>query len=147
MKITEILLAEHAVFHNFFDHIDKSASRLKTAAEIKALAAALERLLHAHSCTEDELFVAPLEHCLEQIGQRETFHEEHDEIDGALLAVNQCRELKKARQLLLKAVAASRKHFDKEERLVIPLAERVLKAETLKALGSEWMKRREAALK
>ena len=28
MKITEILLAEHVVFHNLFDHIEKSAPRL-----------------------------------------------------------------------------------------------------------------------
>ncbi|TAK97638.1 MAG: hypothetical protein EPO07_12915 [Verrucomicrobia bacterium] len=147
MKITEILLAEHVVFHNLFDHIEKTAPKLKTSAEIKALAATLERLLRAHSETEDELFVAPLEHCFEQIGQRETFHDEHEEIDQALLEVKSARELKKARKLLLAAVAASRKHFDKEERIVFPLAERTLKAETLKILGDAWMKRREAALK
>src|SRR5207249_4937712 len=81
MKITEILLAEHVVFHNLFDHVERTAPRLKTLAEIKSLAVTLETLLFAHSKTEDDLFVAPLEHCLEQIGQRDTFHEEHDEID------------------------------------------------------------------
>jgi len=147
MKITQILLAEHVVFHNLFDHIEKSAPKLKTLAEIKSQAATLETLLRAHSETEDELFVAPLEHCFEQIGHRETFHDEHEEIDGTLLGVQKARELKKARTLLLSAVAASRKHFDKEARIVFPLAERILKAETLKALGAAWMKRREAALK
>src|SRR5688572_18536960 len=62
MKITEILMAEHAVFHNLFDHLEKHAPRAKTLAEIKVLAAALETLLRAHSDTEDELFIAPLEH-------------------------------------------------------------------------------------
>jgi len=147
MKITQILLAEHVVFHNLFDHIEKSAPKLKTSAEIKTLAATLEKLLRAHSDTEDDLFVAPLEHYFEQIGQRETLHDEHEEIDRALLAIKSARDLKQARKLLLNAVAASRKHFDKEERIVFPLAERTLKAETLKTLGAEWMKRREATLK
>jgi len=147
MKITKILLAEHVVFHNLFDHIEKSVPKLKTLAEIKSLADTLEVLLRAHSKTEDELFIEPLEHCFEQIGHRKNFHDEHEEIDEALLGVRSARQVKKARKLLLGAVSASRKHFDKEERIVFPMAERTLKAETLKALGDQWMKRREAALK
>ncbi len=147
MKITEILMAEHVVFHNLFDHLEHSAPRLKTLAELKALAAALETLLRAHSNTEDELFIAPLEHCLEQLGQSETFHEEHEEIDQNLLDVQKTRQLGQARKRLAQAVAACRKHFDKEERIVFPLAERTLKGDTLQALGAAWMKRREAALK
>jgi hemerythrin-like domain-containing protein len=50
--------------------------------------------------------------------------------------------LKDARKLLLDVIAASRKHFDKEERIVFPMAERILKARTLADLGHEWMKRR-----
>lgn len=147
MKITEILLAEHVVFHNLFDHIEKAAPKFRTLAELRSLAATLETLLRAHSETEDDLFIAPLEHCFEQIGQGDTFHEEHEEIDGSLLNVQKARQLKVARKLLLQAVTACRKHFDKEERVVFPLAERTLKADTLKALGDAWMKRREAALK
>ena len=146
MKITEILLAEHVVFHNLFDHLEKTAPRLKTLAEVKSAARLMETLLRAHSKTEDDLFVEPLEHCLAQIGQSETFHEEHDEIDRELLNVQKAKTLKIARKLLLAAVASSRVHFDKEERVVFPLAERVLKAGTLLSLGAEWMKLREAAL-
>jgi hypothetical protein len=62
MKITEILLAEHVVFHNLFDHIEKTAPKVRTLAELRSLAATLETLLRAHSQTEDELFIAPLEH-------------------------------------------------------------------------------------
>jgi len=147
MKITQILLAEHVVFHNLFDHIEKSAPRQKTHAEIRSLAATLETLLRAHSQTEDELFIGPLEHCLEQIGHRDIFHQEHDEIDATLLAAQKAKTVKTARKFLLSAVAASRKHFDKEERIVFPLAERMLNAKTLSELGAEWMRRREAALK
>ena len=147
MKITEILVAEHAVFHNLFDHVEKTLPRLKTLAEVKSLAATLDALMRPHACTEDDLLIGPLEHCLEQIGQRETFHEEHDEIDAQLAEVQKARGPKQARDLLLRAVLRSREHFDKEERVVFPLADRVLKAKTLSGLGDEWMKRRETALK
>src|ERR1043166_7159172 len=87
MKITEALFAEHQVFHNLFDHIERTAPRLKTLAEIKSLAALMESVLDAHSRTEDELFIGPLEHCFEQLGRRETFHAEHEEIDHSLRLV------------------------------------------------------------
>jgi hemerythrin-like domain-containing protein len=147
MKITDVLRAEHTVFHNLFDHIETTVPRHKLLAQVKSLALTLETLLRAHSKTEDELFIEPLEHCLEQIGQRDIFHEEHDEIDRQLVEVQNAKSLKASRQNLLKAVEASRKHFDKEERIVFPLAERVLKARTLTELGEVWMKRREAALR
>jgi hemerythrin-like domain-containing protein len=142
MKITEALFAEHLVFHNMFDHIEATAPKLKTLTEVKALAALMESLLKAHSDTEDELFIGPLEHCFEQMGQRDAFLEEHQEIDSSLRNLQQAKQLKKARQLLLAAVAYSRKHFDKEERIVFPLAERVLNNRTLTDLGQTWMEQR-----
>ena len=146
MKITEALLAEHQVFHHLFDHIERCAPRLETVAQVRSLAALLETMLAAHSRTEDELFVRPLEHCLEQIGQNDPFHHEHEEIDRTLLLAQKAVRLNTARTLLLSAVLGSRKHFDKEERIVFPLAERVLKANTLTALGKDWMERRRKAI-
>ena len=63
-----------------------------------------------------------------------------------LAAVLTARTLKDAKKILLKVIAASRRHFDKEERIVFPMAERALKAQTLMDLGRQWMKKREAAL-
>jgi hemerythrin-like domain-containing protein len=142
MKITEALFAEHLVFHNMFDHIEATTPKLKTLAEVKALAALMESLLTAHSDTEDELFIGPLEHCFEQMGQRDAFLEEHVEIDASLKHLRQAKQLKEARRLLIAAVAYSREHFDKEERIVFPLAERVLNGKTLTALGQTWMEQR-----
>jgi hemerythrin-like domain-containing protein len=102
----------------------------------------MEAMLKDHSDTEDDLFIGPLEHCFEQIGQRDTFHQEHVEIDENLKLVRKARQVKAARQRLLAAVAYSRKHFDKEERIVFPLAERVLKNKTLTALGQTWIEQR-----
>ena len=147
MKITEILMAEHVVFHNLFDHVETALPRLKTLAEVKSLATTLDALMRPHANTEDDLLMGPLEHCLEQIGQSELFHEEHEEIDARLAEVQKARGPRQARDLLLRAVLRSREHFDKEERIVFPLAERLLKAKTVSSLGDEWMKRRNTALK
>ncbi len=143
MKITDILLAEHAVFHNLFDHIDKTAPMLKTIGEIKLIAALLDAVMRPHAQTEDDLLMGPLEHGLAQIGQSETFHDEHEEIDAKLAAVQSAAQVKQARMLLLQAVQHSREHFDKEERIVFPLAEELLKTKTLSDLGDQWLKRRE----
>jgi hemerythrin-like domain-containing protein len=142
MKITEALLAEHLVFHNLFDHIDAVAPRLKTLAEVKAISAALEFLLKTHSDTEDKLFIGPLEHCFEEIGQRDAFLAEHQEMDGNLKRVRTARQVAQARKLLLAAVDYSREHFSKEERFVFPMAERVLHNKTLSALGQSWIEQR-----
>jgi len=143
MKITDVLRAEHAVFHNLFDHIEAVAPRLKTLAEVKALAAVVEKVHAPHSQTEDDLFIEPLEPYFDQMGQQETFHAEHEHIEATLATVQKARTLRDAKKILLNAIAASRKHFDKEERIVFPLAERILKAKTLNELGMEWLSRRE----
>ncbi|MHB8523327.1 MAG: hemerythrin domain-containing protein [Limisphaerales bacterium] len=142
MKITEALLAEHVVFHSVFDQIEKMLSKLKTRAEVRLQAALLESLLATHTRVEDELLIEPLEHCFEQIGQRETFHEEHEQIDADLVAAQQAPRMAEAKRMLLEAVLSCRKHFDKEERLVFPLAEKAFNSRTLTSLGRKWRERR-----
>jgi hypothetical protein len=107
------LRAEHAVFHNLFDHIEATVPKLKTLAEVKALAAVVEKLHEPHAKTEDDLFMAPLEHCFDQIGQKETFHEEHEKIEHALSAALQAKTVKDAKRILLGAMASCRDHFDR----------------------------------
>lgn len=142
MKITDALLAEHTVFHQLFDYLETAIQRCRTLPEVRSQARLLESLLEDHSKAEEELLIAPLDHCLEQIGQRELFDKEHEEIDGSLRQAVATRDLKLARKALLTAVLASRRHFDKEERVIFPLAEKVLKARTLNELGDIWISRR-----
>jgi hemerythrin-like domain-containing protein len=142
MKITEALLAEHMVFHSMFDHIETALPQLKTLAEVKALASLMETMLKGHSDTEDELFIGPLDHCFEQIGQRDAFLTEHQEMDGNLQKVQAATRLDSAKAQLLRAVVHSRKHFDREERIVFPMAESALKKETLESLGRVWLEQR-----
>ena len=59
--------------------------------------------------------------------------------------VQKSRQLAMARKLIKSAVEASRIHFDKEERIVFPMAEKLLTNATLLKLGEAWAKRRDSA--
>lgn len=139
MKITDALLAEHVVFHGLFDHIEQSADRLKTLGEVRTLADLLEAMLVQHSKAEDELLMKYLDDSIEQMGHHETFHEEHEKIEEHLGAVRSAKALETARELLVAAVVGARKHFDKEERLVFPLAEKVISYHNIMKLGQQWL--------
>lgn len=142
MKITDALLAEHIVFHHLFDCVEAAVPKLKTVGEVRALAKLLAAVLETHSHSEETLVFEPLDHCLAQLGQTEPFEEEHQEIEANLVQAQKAKSLTTARRLLLAAVVASRTHFDKEERLIFPLAEKVLKSRTLTELGATWMEQR-----
>jgi hemerythrin-like domain-containing protein len=144
VKITQALLAEHVVFHNLFDYLDRVTPQLKVLAEVRALAALLEAMLEVHSKVEDELLIDPLEPAFSHLGQAENFHDEHHEITVNLKLIRSTRKLAEARRLLHKAVLVSRRHFDKEERIVFPLAEKQLSAKSLIHLGKRWEEQRKA---
>jgi len=142
MKITDALLAEHIVFHNLFDHIENAAPKLQSAGEVCALADLMETMLVKHSRSEDELLMNYLDHSIEQLGQRETFHEEHELIEQHLENVRSEPDLDKCRKKLVDAVVGARKHFDKEERLIFPLAEKVISYHNIMKLGEQWLKQK-----
>ena len=146
MKITDALLAEHVVFHNLFDYVERTTPKLKTLGEVRALAGVLDAMQEAHGTVEDELVMEPLAHCLDQLGQNEAIHAEHEHIEAMLAQVRLCRDLKKAKKLLHGAVVISRQHFDREERVIFPLAEKWLKPKTLQTLGTEWIVKRKQGL-
>lgn len=145
MKITEALLAEHVVFHSVFDHIERVAPCLQTLAEVKVLGSMLAALLEHHGEAEDKLLMEPLEHRLDHLGHRDAFHHEHELIDGFLIQLQGMQEVASARGLLLKTVQISRRHFDKEERLIFPMAEQNLSDKTLRELGQQWETQRQIA--
>ena len=144
MKITEALLAEHVVFHNLFDHMERALPGVTSVAEVRAMRDMLSAMLEAHGEVEHALLLDPLEHCIDHLGHAETFHQEHDEIDAHLASVPQTEDIDAARRALLTAVLLAREHFDKEERLVFPLAEKHLSDKTLAELGLRWQQEHKA---
>jgi hypothetical protein len=139
MKITQALLAEHVVFHNIFDYLERAMPGLRTLGEIRTLASFLESMLRVHSLMEDELLIEPLEACLCQLAQHENFHEEHEAIEQNLEAIQTARSVAIAKRLLLKAVALSRS-LRQGRAYRFPLAEGLLSSQTLllpgQAMGS-----------
>jgi hemerythrin-like domain-containing protein len=141
MKITEALVAEHTIFLSVFDQIEQGLPSLTTPVEVSTMASLIERLLEGHAKTETNLAYLALDHVLEHNGELKRMHQDHHEIDDRLRKVHTARTCAEARRLLKSAIAASREHFQCEERSVFPLLERSLREETLTELGSTWMRR------
>lgn len=141
MKITEALVAEHTIFLNVFDQIERALPALTTLVEVRTLGTMVEGLLASHGETEQDLAYLALDHVLAERGELERLHQEHQEIDGHLKQVRAATELVKARELLQNGLALTRRHFKYEERHIFPLLERSLREETLRELGSAWRQR------
>jgi hemerythrin-like domain-containing protein len=139
MNITEVLITEHAVFLTVFDQIERALPKLKRLEEAKMLAGLVEALLQDHGDAETNLAFVALDHALDQKGQLDRLHEDHDEIDDHLKQVKTAATLPDAQRLLKVALTASRQHFHREELTVFPLIEKVLQKETLMELGKVWM--------
>jgi hemerythrin-like domain-containing protein len=142
MKITELLIAEHAVFCAVFDQIERSLPDLKTLGEAKLMGRLVESLLRGHGETEQELAYTALDHVLRENGKLDQLYSDHHEIDARLKHVQAARKLREARGLLQAALAASRAHFHYEEQVLLPLIEQVLQSETLMKLGELWAQQR-----
>ena len=140
-SITGALRTEHVVFTTVFDSIERTLSQVQTVEEAKRLAGLVESLLRGHSDTETDLAYAALDHVLENEGELDQLHEDHQEIDARLKRVQSTKDCGEARRLLKAALRASREHFLREERTVFPLIDRALSQEMLTALGSAWAQR------
>lgn len=144
MSIIEALLAEHVVFLRVFDQIERALPSLVTLAEVRTLAGMVEALLEEHARTETELAYLALDHVLEQSGELQSLHQEHQEIDDRLRRVHTAKTCAEARRLLKAALTTSREHFRGEEKHVFPLLAKCLRAETLLELGQNWRQRQAA---
>src|SRR5204862_8143234 len=109
-------------------------------------AALLESALKTHAKLEDDLFAA-LEPSLDQLGKLETVRHEHDAIEKCLEMVRKARTRPEAQRLLSRVAHVIRHEFDLEERFIFPMAERLLRADTLHKLGKSWAAKREVLVK
>ena len=145
VKITEALIAEHAVFYAQLEYLEKSLPSMKTLAEIKASAALLECALKTHAKLEDDLFDV-LEPSLDQLGKLETVRHDHEAIDTCLAMIKHAKTRPEAQRILSRVAHVIRHEFDLEERIIFPMAEKLLRPETLLKLGKMWAGKREVTL-
>lgn len=145
MKLTDALRAEHVVFHTLFDGLQAQAPSLNNLEQIRTTASLLASVLSKHGIAEDELLNPLIDPYLEELGQEDNFHHEHHAIDDNLMKIVVMDSVEDARRLLRETVQLAREHFDKEERIIFPLAEKYISEESLLALGKQWEELRGAA--
>jgi hemerythrin-like domain-containing protein len=142
VKITDALLAEHAVFYAQFEYLNHSIPVADTLPLVKSQGAMLAAALASHANLEDELLFSALEPYVGPIGPLAVMRMEHDQIEGALERLPATQDLDEARTLLLQLIEIAREHFAREEQILYPLASRSLTIEALTDLGAQWAARR-----
>ena len=130
---------EHRVFSGVFDQIERIAPGLTSLEGVKLLGQLIEGMLNRHADTENNLAYTALDHILEDRHHLDRLHHDHHEIDTHFRLVQKARSLTEAQHLLKNGIAASRAHFQFEERDVFPLLNSVLESETLCKLGDARM--------
>jgi hemerythrin-like domain-containing protein len=133
--ITETLTMEHGVFCRLFNQIERMSPPPQSLAEIQMLGRLIEGLLTDHSDIENNLAYLALDHALADRGQLDRLYEDHREIDSHFRELREAQDPAGAQRLLQKAIAAMRKHFQREEQQVFPLMNAALKSDTLTQLA------------
>jgi hemerythrin-like domain-containing protein len=143
MKVSDALLAEHAVFYAQFDYLEKNIPPANDLALVKNQGAMLTAALATHAHMEDELLFTALEaHMNPEFGPLAVMRMEHDEIEGSLERLQAAQDLTEAKNLLLHTIQTARAHFAKEEQVLFPMAGQLLNANVLNQLGTRWAEMR-----
>jgi hemerythrin-like domain-containing protein len=138
--ITQALSLEHKILWQVFDQIEKILSRSQSVPAVKALALMVEGLLSNHGESEINLAYSVLDHVLVERGASSYLYQDHQELDGHFARIQRTNDPAKASGLLKKALAATREHFQREEKTVFPALKQTLQPETLWLLGNQWQK-------
>lgn len=143
MKVTDVVLGEHCVLYGLLDHLEATVPDADEPGALRRQASLLASVLEAHARLEDELILEPLvETGGNSGGPPGAMIEEHERIRSALAEAREENDPARARDLLLHVIRTARGHFEKEERMVVPMAKRELDAERLEELGTRWLEDR-----
>lgn len=143
MKVTEAVLGEHCVLYGLLDHLEATVPDADGLGALRRHASLLASVLEVHARLEDELILEPLVAAGGRSGgPPDAMIEEHERIRGALAEAREEDDPGRARDLLLHVIRTARGHFEKEERMIVPMAKRELDAERLEELGTRWLEDR-----
>ena len=132
------------MFGVVFEQIEKLLPGLDRLEEVRRAARMVEGLLLSHAEMKEDLLRLAQDQVSGEKRRYDRCRKEHQEIDSRLTRVRSTRNIARARSLLRGAMAASRKHFQREERRIFPLIEKGLKLQTLTKLGTIWFLHRYA---
>ena len=138
MKIIDALLGEHGAFNALFNAIEKLADTGGDLAQIESAMAVLAAEVSSHAGLEEELLFPALEPHLANDELIVEMRAEHDEIEAGLERIEDARDIQEAVDAIRETLGIARRHFQKEERVLYPLAQQLLDDETLTRLGEVW---------
>lgn len=141
MKVTDMLMGQHAMLSSAFTEAERVMEDAETEPEVVAVARLLEGLVRDHIEAERTLFFAPLDAQMEGKGESMQFAGKHEEYVDMFKRVAQRPPGESAIRPLRAAIGALRQHFQAEERVVIPLAEKTFDTASLEKLGDAWLRR------
>ena len=142
MNIVDALLGEHGMLYVQFDYIEPAVSRIEDLTVIKAAGRALAATVQSHLTLEDELLCARVISALKSHPPVIGCEMSHDEIDRGFVQLWAAEDPTTAQGNLLGILALARRHSFGQERVLFPLARRMLTSEVMRVLGAEWAKRR-----
>jgi regulator of cell morphogenesis and NO signaling len=147
VKLTDALIGEHGAFYTLFDEIEEIATREGAIAIILGATAVLDAMVGSHATLEEELLFAALEpHLGKNNGPLAVMRAEHEEIKRLLEQIEDAADVEQAIHLVKEALSAARSHFQKEEQVLFPMAQRLLGDEALTRLGRAWAESRRVTI-
>lgn len=144
MKITDALLAEHAVFYAIFDRLEALIDETDSVAALQSAMELLEPVLVSHAKVEDELLFPRLE-SRQSGGPLGAMRGEHQQIEELFAGIRSISDLDLLRGRVQEMIDVAREHFQKEDEIVLPVAVEMVDEETLGRLGQQWARMRDVS--
>jgi hemerythrin-like domain-containing protein len=143
VKLTDALLGEHGVFYVLFNQIEEIAAIESPLAQIRGATTVLGAMVDSHATLEDELLFSAIEpHLGTGDGPLAVMRAEHEEMARLLEQIKDADDADQVEE----ALSAARSHFQKEERVLFPMAQHLLGDEALTRLGKSWAKARRVTI-
>lgn len=141
MRITDALLAEHAVFYALFDRLEELMDETDSVAALQTAMDLLAPALISHAKVEDELLFPRLE-SRQSGGPLGAMRNEHQQIDELFAGIRAISDIDLLRGRVQEMIDVAREHFQKEDEIVLPVAVETVDAETLERVGQQWARLR-----
>jgi len=145
MKITDALLAEHAIFYALFDRLEELIDETESIAALQTAMDLLAPVLVSHAKVEDELLFPALESGRSD-GPLGAMRSEHQQIADLFAGVHAVGELDALRGRVQEMIDVAREHFQKEDEIVLPVAVENLEEDALERLGQQWARLRQVSV-
>ncbi len=147
VKLTDALLGEQGTFYVLFNQIEEIAAIESPLAQIRGATTVLRAMVDSHATLEDELLFSALEpHLGTDSGPLAVMRTEHEEMARLLEQIEDADDTDQIILWIEEALSAARSHFQKEERVLFPMAQHLLGDEALTRLGRAWAKARHVTI-